>query len=265
MAKTTIPHFILIIIFLYSCENSETAVEIIEKTIKKIDTIESIYFKQEMSRTNPQDIHDTIFRFREMYFKRLGNDSIVGVKGHWYMYVNDRINVVFEDIYDGKRLIRKNNRDSSAMVYDLVKYPEFKRQPFWGHNTLYGMQYQLKHILENSDVYTIERLRDTILINKLCFQVSVRLENKTSMPSFAVELSDSPGNISNSLFFIDKETYYPAGIKGENYTVDSPEKRYFIYQKYFDIDFNPSLNEDTLFNTSIEAIKGYRIAEIKPD
>ncbi|MCB0824469.1 MAG: hypothetical protein KDC09_17360, partial [Bacteroidales bacterium] len=70
-----------------------------------------------------------------MYFKRLPSDSIVGVQGHWYMYVNDRENVVFEDIYDGNRLIRKNNQDSIVSIYDLDKYSEFKRKHFWSHNT----------------------------------------------------------------------------------------------------------------------------------
>ncbi len=93
-----------------------------------------------MSRTNPRDINDTIFRYREMYFKRLITDSIVGVKGRWKMYINDKENVIYEDIYDGNRLIRKNNGDSAARIYDLVKYPDSKKDHFWSHNTLYGMQ-----------------------------------------------------------------------------------------------------------------------------
>ena len=88
---------------LTSCNTKESASDIIQKTINTIDTIRTIYYKQDMVRTNPQFINDTLFRFREMYFKRLLSDSIVGVKGHWYMYVNDRENVVYEDIYDGNK------------------------------------------------------------------------------------------------------------------------------------------------------------------
>jgi len=128
--------FIIPLIVLNSCKEKENALEILQKTINTIDTIETVYYKQEMARTNPQNINDTIFRYREMYFKRLISDSIVGVKGHWYMYINDKENVVFEDIYDGYRLIRKNNRDSVARLYSLVKYPDFKNKHFWSHNTL---------------------------------------------------------------------------------------------------------------------------------
>ena len=59
-----------------------TAQDILQRAISTIDTIETIYFKQEMVRTNPRNLNDTIHNFREMYFKRLISDSIVGVKGH---------------------------------------------------------------------------------------------------------------------------------------------------------------------------------------
>lgn len=113
----------IVLIVLNSCNEKETPSEILQKAINTIDTVETIYYKQDMSRSNPQNINETIFRFREMYFKRLITDSIVGVKGHWYMYVNDKENVIYEDIYDGNRVIRKNNRDSLAVIYDLIKYP----------------------------------------------------------------------------------------------------------------------------------------------
>ncbi|MBN2214605.1 MAG: hypothetical protein JW723_10200 [Bacteroidales bacterium] len=108
MSRIGIVYILTVLFFVNSCENDETAIEILQKTINTIDTIGTIYYKQDMARTNPQKVNDTIFQYREMYFKRLIGDSIVGVKGHWYMYVNDKINVIFEDIYDGNKLIRKN-------------------------------------------------------------------------------------------------------------------------------------------------------------
>ena len=113
--------FLTFLIIITSCNVKETASDILQMTVNSIDTIETVYFKQDMSRTNPQNINDTIFRYREMYFKRLITDSIVGVKGHWYMYVNDKKNVFYEDIYDGNRLTRKNNQDSTVRIYDLDK------------------------------------------------------------------------------------------------------------------------------------------------
>lgn len=264
MKQNRIFYFLIALIVIVSCNKSETAIEILHKTIGNIDTIRTIYYKQDMSRTNPRNANDTIKRYREMYFKRLISDSIVGVKGHWYMYVNDKENVIFEDIYDGNRLVRKNNRDSVARIYDLVKYPDFKNKHFWGHNTLYGMQHEFKFILKNSDLFLISRLNDTIINNKDCYQIKVYLENNMTMPGFAIKLENNHGSISTSLYFIDKETFYPIGMKGESYSNDNPEKKMFIDQRYYDIEFNLIIDDYTQFNTSNESIVGFEKKELKP-
>jgi hypothetical protein len=257
--------FLTSLIIITSCNEKETASEILQKTVSSIDTIETIYFKQDMSRTNPQNIDDTIFRYREMYFKRLITDSIVGVIGHWYMYVNDMENVIYEDIYDGNRLIRKNNSDSVARVYDLVKFPDFKRKHFWSHNTLYGMQYEFRYILDNTDLYSIERLNDTVIDNRDCYQIAVRLDNKMTMPGFETKIENNEGSRSITLYFIDKETDYPIRIKGENFSVDNPEQKIFIDQRYYDIKFNLIIDANVQFNTSNESIAGYEKREMKPE
>lgn len=255
----------IVLIVLTSCNEKETASEILQKTINTIDTVETIYYKQDMSRSNPRNINDTIFRFREMYFKRLITDSIVGVKGHWYMYVNDKENVIYEDIYDGNKLIRKNNRDSVTRIFNLVKFPDFRKKHFWSHNTLYGMQYEFKHILDNIDSYSIERLNDTIIEGNNCFQIIIHLENKMTMPGFATKLEENEGSISKTLYFIDKDTFYPIKIKGESYSIDNPNKKMFIDQRYYDIEFNLKINEDEQFNTSDESIVGFEKIEMKPE
>jgi len=258
-------YLLTVLIILTSCNEKETAFEILQKTINTIDTIETIYYKQDMSRSNPQNILDTIFRYREMYFKRLISDSIVGVKGHWYMYVNDKENVMYEDIYDGNRLVRKNNRDGMARVYDLIKYPEFKRKHFWSHNTPYGMQYELKYMLDHKTSYSLERLNDTIIDGRDCYQIEVRLEDKTTMPGFAAELQKNEGSVSKTLYFMDMETYYPIRIKTENYAADHPDQRTFMDQTYHDLKFNPSLDEELRFNTSEESLSGFVITEVQPE
>ncbi len=256
---------IIVLIVFVSCNKKEAAIDILSKTIHTIDTIETIYFKQDMSRTNPRNVNDTIKRYREMYFKRLITDSIVGVQGHWYMYVNDKVNVIYEDIYDGNRLIRKNNRDSIAMVFDLIKYPDFRGNLRWGHNTLYGMQYEIKYIIDNLNSYSIERLNDTIIGTKDCFQIQINLEDKITMPSFATKLEDKKGSVSKTIYYIDKETYYPIRMKGESYSIDNPEQKFFIDQKYFDIRFNTEFDENKQFNTSDESIVEFEKREMKPE
>lgn len=264
MKEIKIAFLLTILLTLFSCKKQETASDILQKTIQSIDTIETIYFKQDMARTNPQNTDKTIHRYREMYFKRLISDSIVGVKGHWYMYVNDKENVIYEDIYDGNKLIRKNNRDSAALVYDLVKYPEFKEKPFWGHNTLYGIQYELKYMLINTDSYSIERLADTIIENNPCYQIEIILKDQMTMPGFAAKLEENKGNISKTLYFIDKQTNYPVKMRGETYSREDPNNIFFIDQRYYDIKFNLKFTEDQ-FRTSSEIIKGFKVTVEKPN
>ena len=247
-----------------SYQDIEKPTGIIQKTIDNIDTIVTIYFKQDMVRTNPGDAEDTIYRYREMYMKRLIQDSVVGVKGHWYMYVDDNINTIYEDIYDGEKLIRKNNRDSTIRIFDLVKYPEFKDRPFWGHNTPFSMQYMFRYILKNKEYYEIERLNDTIFQHTDCFQILIRLENKESMPGYAYKLQDKPGSVSMIKLFIDKENYYPLRMLMENYTKNNPEQIYFTDQTYYDLKFNIKLDAFREFNTSNEVFGRYKITEVKP-
>ena len=249
----------------FSCAVEETAFEILQNTIAAIDTIETIYFKQEMTRTNPQNLKDTISRYREMYFERLPDDSIVGVKGHWFMYVDDKINVLFEDIFDGKKLVRKNNRDSVTRIYDLEKYPGFRKKHFWSHNTPYAMQYEFKYILDHWVSYSTARLNDTSILGNRCFQILVKLEDKETMPGFLTYLEDSEGSISETLLVIDRETYYPVRMKNVRYTADNPERKMFIDQKYCDINFNLNIDEADYFNTSTESLIGFEIREIQPD
>ncbi len=263
MQKIRLFYLAVLIFISSSCTQKLTAVDIVNKVITAVDTIETIYYKQDMLRSNPRQPEDTIFRHREMYFKRLIGDSLVGVKGHWYMYVNDTVNVIFEDIYDGDRLIRKNNRDSVIRVYDFIKYPEFRQKPFWGHNTLYGMQHALRYMLDHMDSYNLNRINDTIFLNKLCFQISVLLENMTSAPGFATKLVDAPGAVSRTVYIIDRQTYYPLGMKAVNHDLSNPDQRFFIDQTYYDIQFNIEIDDKAQFNTSTDSFSGYAIKEIR--
>lgn len=265
MNKIGITYLITALLFINSCKKNETPVEILQMTINAIDTIETIYYKQDMTRTNPRNVNETIVRYREMHFKRLIEDSIVGVKGHWYFYNADKNEVVFEDIYDGNILIRKNNRDSTATVFDLIKYPGFKETHFWGHNTLYSMQFEFKYILKNSEYYQIERLNDTIFQGINCIQIRIRLENRESaMPGFAYRLEDNEGVISTTLLYINKLTYYPIRLKSENYSIENPEEVFFIEQTYSDIEFNINMDNNVQFNTSDDSLYGFKINERKP-
>jgi hypothetical protein len=264
MKTSKIILFLIITLVLASCKIVETPTSIIQKTIASIDTLETVYYKQSMVRTNPRNMDETIQRYREMYFQKLTTDSIVGTKGHWYMYIDDKENVIYEDIYDGNRLIRKNNRDSIAKVYDLIKYPELKENHFWSHNTPFSMQYTLKHVLENKEYYKLEKLNDTVIQGTDCFQVKILLENKETMPGFATKLIDSEGSVSTTFLYIAKSNYFIIGVRFESYSTDNPEKLYFTDQTYYDLQYNFDMDTVKQFNTSPEIYSGYDFEEITP-
>lgn len=263
MKNITTKYLLIIFIVMVSCKGNETADKILQRTIDTIDTIQTVYYKQYMLRTNPKNVNQTIFRYREMYFQRLIEDSIVGVKGHWYFYNADKTMVIYEDIYDGNKLIRKNNRDSLALVFDLIKHPKIKEKHFWSHHTPYTLQYMLKHILEHKAYYQTERLNDTIIQNTNCYQIAIKLEDKETMPGFAIKLEDSEGSISTTILYINRQTYYPTKMVSENYTKEQPEKKIFVDQTYDDIKFNINMDEDVQFNTSDEVLTGFKITEKK--
>jgi hypothetical protein len=84
------------------------------------------------------------------------------------------------------------------------------------------------------------------------------------MPGFATKLEENEGSISKTLYFIDKETFYPIKTKGESYSIEDPNKKMFVDQRYYDIEFNLKINEDEQFNTSDESLAGFEKTEIIP-
>ena len=79
-----------------------------------------------------------------------------------------------------------------------------------------------------------------------------------------MKLEENIGTVSNTIYFIDKETFYPIKIKGESYSIENIEQKSFISQRYFDIIFNLEIDENVMFNTSNEVINGFEIEEMKP-
>lgn len=265
MNKTGIAVSIAVAFMLISCTRKDNPAELLRLAISAIDAIGTISYRQEMIRTNPANSKETIVRYREMYFKRMIEDSIVGVKGHWDFYDEDRNKIIYEDIYDGARLIRKNNRDSTATVFDLLNYPEFRESHFWSHNTPFSMQYLFRYIMENSGYYQLQRLNDTIVQDVYCFQVRIRLENKASaLPGFAYALEDSQGNVSTMIICMDALTHIPVRMRSWDFSVENPEEISFIDQTYYDVQVNIRLDEKALFNTSVDSLAGYRVMERKP-
>jgi len=266
MRNKWIEHFIFcsFLFLLYACSSALSPDVIIKNTIASIDTLESVSYKQQMQRTNPNGSNDTIFRYRRMCFKRLIEDSIVGVKGHWWMYGNDTLTLYYEDIYDGEKLVRIDHEDRLARVYDLEKYPSFKTYNFWGHNTPFALQYEMKFVLANTDSYILSRLSDTVILGTHCYQIQWKLEDKESMPGFWAELKDDYGNLFTTTLVIDKDTYFPIHMKSVGRHASNPAFGMLLDQQYFDLDFNFNVIDSIAFNTSQKSLQQYEVLEMHP-
>lgn len=264
MKKPLLLVLLAVVLLFNLCTIDNSAERIILKVTQNIDTINNVYYKQNMVRTNPNNINQKISRYREMFFERLIPDSIVGVKGRWYFYDSSGTKVLYEDIYDGKVLIRKNNVDSLIKKYDLVKYPKFKEKHFWSHNTPFSLRYMLLSALKDKRHFKISKLQDTVLNNVDCFTVKIVLTDKTTMPGFQTYLEDSRGSVSITMLYIDKRNYYPLRVFNEFYSLDDPDTRIFIDQTYFDIEFNSSIIDSSLFNTSDKILTEFIIDHKKP-
>jgi len=54
-------------------------------------------------------------------------------------------------------------------------------------------------------------------------------------------------------------------VKGESYSAANPGQRVFIDQRYYNIVFNPAIEDSVQFNTTNEPISEFRQVEMKPE
>ena len=250
----------LLTFLIISCNQASGPIRIIQYTINSIDTINTISYNQSQSKGNSKNHENVKLTERAFYYERLISDSIIGAKAHIYFF--DTSYVFLEDIFDGNTLIRKLNRDSSARVFDLLKYPDLKKNPFWGKTSPYVIQYMIKYAIENQDYYMFELGQDKFVDGRECYTVKTILIKKALMPGFH-KFENDTNRMETMILFIDKLNYYPLRIRMEVYFIDNPDDIYFTENTFKNIKFNPDLNEN-LFNTSEEVIEGFRINEIKP-
>ena len=261
--RTTFNNFCILSIFsllFISCNQEKDPIKIIQNTINSIDTINTIYYQQKQIRGNTENIENVVQKERTFYYERLKTDSLIGAKAHIYFF--DSTYVFLEDIYDGNKLIRKHNRDSSARVYDLIKYPELRKKHFWGKTTPYVIQYMLNYAIENKEFYSFELGKDTIINERDCYCLKTVLRKKALMPGF-YKFEIDTNRVETMILYIDKLSYYPQRIRMEVFFIDNPDNIYFTDNTFYNIGFNLEL-KDSLFNTANDIIKGFRIDEIKP-
>lgn len=249
-----------LMIFFLSCKHDKSPVDIIQKTISSIDTVRTIFYQQTLFRGNTKDTNKAKPSERTFYYERLKPDSLIGAKAHIYFY--DSSYIYHEDIYDGNRLIRKHNEDSSARIFDLLKYPDLRKKPFWGKTTPYVIQYMLNYALKNKEYYLFEKEIDTIVNGEDCYCVKTILEKKALMPGFSKFIEDT-NRVETMILFISKRNFYPQRMVLETYFLDNPGDIYFTDHHFYNIKFNQQF-DSLLFFTSDEVVRGFNVEEMMP-
>jgi hypothetical protein len=250
------------ILLLAMSKKEPNPIAIIQNTIQTIDTIRSISYNQHLVKNNLQYIDSVIERDRACVYKKLPGDSITGAKAHIYYYSGGV--TVFEDIYNGDFLIRKNHVENSAQFYDLIKYPEIKNSNgFWRKNTPYTIQALLDFTLKNKNDFKIEILNDTLIDSNECFCIKTSLEDKNTSTTYNKYFTEKPGGIEESYFYINKGNYYPQKIRIEISENNQSDRIVFTDYRFYDIIFNQQLN-DKLFSNQTENIKNFNKQHITP-
>jgi len=240
--------FIIVLnIFLFVlCKKERDPIAIIQKTIQTIDTIHSISYNQHLVKNNLQNIDSVIERDRACIYEKLPGDSIIGAKAHIYYYSGGV--TVFEDIYNGNFLIRKNHVENSAQFYDFNKNPEYKKNnSFWRKNTPYTIQALLDFTLKNENDYKIEILNDTIIDTIACYCIKTSLQDKNTSTTFNKYFTKKPGSLEESFFYINKVNYYPQKIRVEISEKNQSEKILFTDYRFYDIIFNSNIKDSIFF------------------
>jgi hypothetical protein len=250
-----------LIFMLASCQLAKSPIEIASQTTRSIDTIGSITYRQSLVRGITSGFEEPIPSIRDFYYEQLAGDSVIGAKAHIYYYDSNFV-VIHEDIYDGNRLIRTLKKDTTALVFDLLKYPEFRKKTFWSKLTPYTIRYMLNYAMQHKDHYKIVLGNDTTISGVVCYSLRTILEGGALIPGMNKMTLDT--NRTETMYlFINKKNLYPQMVRMEIVFHSNPDKVYYSNHLFSNIRFNPILN-DTLFNTSDEVTKGYKITERKP-
>jgi len=253
--------FLLVIVFfLTACHNNEDAKNIIGNTIEAIDCVETVKYNQLLVRGNTQQPALNKTNQRHFVYSRLEKDSITGAKAH--IYFLDDATVFHEDIYDGQKLIRKHNEDSTARIYDLVQFPGLKKQHFWGKTTPWVIQYMLRYALNNREYYKYQIGQDTMINAKECYTVKTILDGMALMPGFNTFIKDA-NRVETMILYVDKNTFYPQTMRLETYFKHEPQVHYFTDHRFTDIVLNPDLRE-MFFSVSDSLLKGYDVTMVEP-
>ena len=253
---------LILVVLMASCGERHKAIRIMKKSIANLDTVETIYYKQLRSKNFVADPDFIRESSREYFIDRLRKDKLAGAKVHILYKVKDV--VVNQDIYDGNKLIRKNNNYNYAAVYDFKKYPELKENNnYWNIYTPENTKRVLKALIKNKGEIDISMIQlDTAYTNDFT-AIRFVMDNLTVKPGTEKIIQDYPGYISTIDIYFDKKNYFPSKIRTEWFHKSDTAKVLFSDEFNYGMKFNYMI-VDSMFHTRSYVLQGYEFGEMKP-
>ncbi len=253
---------LILVGLMFSCGERREAISIMKKSIRNLDTVESVYYKQLHSRNFVADPDYITESSREYYIDRLPKDALAGAKVHIFYKLNDI--VANQDIYDGYKLIRKNNNYNYAAVYDYKKYPELREDnDYWNKYTPENIRRVLKAIIKNRNEIDIEMIKlDTAYVEDFT-ALRFLLDNLTIKPGAKEVIQAYPGYISTFDIYFDNKNYFPRKIRIEWFHKSDTAKVLFYDEFNYGMKFNYMI-VDSMFHTRSYVLQGYEVGEMKP-
>jgi thiol-disulfide isomerase/thioredoxin len=193
-------YFLLCSLLLIISSCIKTDRDIIDKTISKLNSLETLEFEQRIQilqkdmQMNQIDSAYCFFDFKSM-------DTLIGSK---YQIIHRE----GEQVFNGMQNFFSNVKEENVIFNDNPTSHEVSSSIFF-MNSVYVLRKLLPEmIIDTSVIFT--RKNDTIINSQNCYSFSVKMKNKWINPNIGHSITESNLKSYNYLLKIYKNTFLPA-------------------------------------------------------
>jgi len=212
-------------VFLLSCKVSDK--EIIDKTISKLNSIETVeyeYVSHYLQKAQGMDRTDTAFSI----FDFRSNDSLLGVKYQFkskfgeYVFDGEKI---FELIYKDEKILYTDNPEKRSVVSSMFLM-----------NSIYELRKLLPIFITDTTIH-ITRAKDTLIEDVENYKFNILVKDRYILFG---ELAESKGYTSRYELYISKRDFLPTQFNNVYANNKGYLKAFFTNYK-LNIDINNSI------------------------
>lgn len=212
---------LVISIGLFSCIKTDK--EILEKTINRLNSLETIEYEiiiHHLQNDNGIDRKHTAL----CYFDFFSSDTLIGAK--YQILFNGGL-----QIYNGQQAFHVEENEERVIYNNEPKLYNASCSIYM-MNSIWSIKKLLPEFV-NDTMITIERLKDTIINGENSYKFNIAIKDRYI--NIGAVLSENKGKTSNHNLYVSKDTYLPTEFK----TV-LPENKGFWSSSFSNISLSPS-------------------------